>query len=232
MSIDADLIRRTYNDDLGSLASLKALQESLGDITARLDTYNTYLPKQARWQAELLVSDLAHGPEFGTAAANFLVLTQALDKTSNNLDRMPQLAAAARQVALGDLNNQRTAAESFLRQERAQVFDQLTQQRVAAVADLHSERLAATADLRGERQIVLDSLHSEEVAAMHDLNVLSQQTLNDVDQRSRRLVDHLFWRAVELILGALLVAFLIAWALLRRFTSRTPPHRGNYERAA
>src|SRR4029077_18165122 len=82
-SADIDLIRQDESD-LGALASIKALQEGLGDITARLDSYNAYLPKQARWQAELLVSDLAHNPEVGAAVSNFAAVSKALDRTSNN----------------------------------------------------------------------------------------------------------------------------------------------------
>ncbi len=231
-SADADLIRLTRQDDLGSLASLRALQESMGDITARLDSYNSYLPKQIRWQAELLMSDLATDHNFNAAANNFTVLTRALDKTSNNLGRMPELAAKARELAVGDVDNQRLAAQSFLREERIQAVEELTEQRVAAMADLHAERLAATADLRGERQIVLDAVHQEQMATVKDLHVLAQQTLNDLDARSRRLIDHLFFRAVELFLVVLLLSFLSVWILLRRFTARNLSTHRQYDRAA
>ena len=230
-SADVDLIKQDESD-LGTLASIKALQEGLGDITDRLDSYNAYLPKQARWQAELLVSDFTGGREFGAAASNFAVLSKALDETSNNLDRMPELAARAREVALGDIDGQRVAAQSFLREERLQTIDALTQERINAMADLRSERVAATADLRGERQIVLDAVHQEEANAVSDLHRLSQQTLNDVDKRSRRIVDHFFWRAFELILLTLGLFFLVTWVLLRQFTSKRLSHREHSRLAA
>jgi hypothetical protein len=232
-SADTDLIRQADEGDLGSLASLNALQEGLGDITARLDSYNAYLPKQARWQAELLISDLARDPQLSAAASTFGVLTRALDRTSNNLDRMPELAGMARNVALADVENQRLAAQSFFTQERVQVIEALARQRIAAIADLRGERLAATADLRGERQIVLDALHEEEIAAMKDLNAVGQQTINDLDKRSQNIVDHVFWRAIELVLITLLLSLLIVWILLRRFASRDLlPNREEYRRAA
>ncbi len=43
--------------------SIKTLAEGMGDFTARLDSYNVYLPKQARWQAELLLTDFTHDPQ-------------------------------------------------------------------------------------------------------------------------------------------------------------------------
>jgi hypothetical protein len=223
-SADVDLIRQDESD-LGALASIKALQEGLGDVTARLDSYNAYLPKQARWQAELLVSDLSRGPEFGAAASNFAVISKALDETSNNLDRMPELAARARELALGDIENQRLAAQAFLTEARVQTMEALTQERMNVMTDLRGERLAATADLRGERQIVLDALHGEEATAMSDLHTLSQQILDDADKRSRRLVNQMFWRAFALVLLSLGLSFLAAWTLLRRFTSKRLPDR-------
>jgi len=204
----------------------------LGDITARLDSYNAYLPKQARWQAELLVSDLTHDPQISSAASNFAVLTKALDKTSNDLDRMPEMANAARNIALADVENQRLSTQAFVTQERVQVIEALAQQRIAAMADLDRERVAATADLSKERQVVLDAIHEEEIAAMADLNTLSQQTLNDLDKRSRRLLDYFFWRVIALVLVTLLFSFLIAWTLLRRLIFKGVERREYYGRAA
>jgi hypothetical protein len=219
-SADADLIKQADQNDLGTLASIQALQEGLGDITARLDSYNAYLPKQARWQAELLLSDLTDDPKFSAAALNLAVLSRALDKTSNTVEQMPELAGKARAVALADVEGQRLAAQAFLREERSQTLDALTQERMDAVADLRGERLAATADLRGERQIVLDALHNEEVEATNDMHAISEKTLKDFDARSRGLIDHFFWRAVELMLITLVLWSLAVWFLSRRLVPK------------
>ena len=222
MSVDSDLIRSAYEDNLGARSSLRALQEGLGDVTARLDAYNSYLPKQVRWQAELLANDLGRDPAFGTASSNFAVLASAMQQSASNLDRIPQMAGKARQVVIADVDQQRLSAQSFLIGERERIVNDMTQQRIDAIADLRGERLAATADLRAERQIVLDAVHAEEVGTMADLHAFSQQTLNDFDRRSRRLADHFFWRAVELVVVTLSLSFIGAWILLRRFSSRTP----------
>lgn len=231
VSADSKLIRSTYEDGLGVRSSLKALNEGLGDIVARLDAYNAYLPKQVRWQGELLADDLGRDPGLGTAASNFATLSKAMEQSASTLDRIPQMAGKARQLAVADVDQQRLAAQSFLVGEREQIADEITRQRLGAVDDLRGERLAATADLRAERQIVLDRIHAEEVGAMRDLQTFSQQTLNDLDRRSRRLADHIFWRAVELVLVTLSLSFVGAWILMRHFSSRTPV-RGNLHRPA
>jgi hypothetical protein len=230
---DADLIRRTKQSDLGAAASIKALGESLGDLTARLDAYNAYEPKQARWQAELLLIDLARDPQVNSAMSNFAALSSTLEKTSGNVERMPEYIEQARKAILADVDNQRLAVQEFLRQERLQTMQALDQARIATLGDMQRQRLAAMADLRGERQIVLDDFHQEAEALMKDLNAASAKTLTDFDSRTRGLIDHFFVRALELGLLLTLLCVLAVWLLVRHYTPRRRD-RGEalYDRAA
>ena len=225
-SADPELIQQAEKTDLGATASLQAIQESLGDITARLDSYNAFLPKQARWQVELLLSDLGHYPELSTAESNLASISRALEKTSGSMERLPEQAENAREVVLADVVGQRLAAQSFLEEERRQVFNSLTRERIDALGDLRRERLAATSDLRGEWPIVLHAMDEH-------LQKISERTLKDFDARSRDLIDHLFLRGVELVLLTLTLSFLAVWLLLRQFVSkRSATGKSSLDRAA
>jgi hypothetical protein len=232
-SFDPELIRRVGAADLGAMASLQSLGESLGDLTARLDSYNAYVPKQARWQAELLLTDIARDPQVAAVKSNLAFLSGALAKTSNSMERMPELMGQARAAVREDVEQQRLAAQAFLRQERLETLDALQRERIATVAEMRGERLAGTADLRGERQIVLDTLQNQEVAIMKAIDASGAKAIQDLDNKGRGLIDHFFVRALELMLLILLLFSLVLWVLLRRFTLR-PPDRGErlYDRAA
>ena len=232
-SADALLIRQAEQSDLGTRASIRAVAESIGDLTARLDSYNAYMPKQARWQAELLLSDLSRDPEISSAMSGLAVLSRALDRTTGSMEHMPELIGQAHEAVLADVEGQRLGLQDFLRDERVQAIDSLHQERIATMADVRSERLAATADLRAERQIVLDALHNEQVAVMNELHAASETAVKDFDTKARGLIDHFFLRALELLLLALVLCSLLAWFLLRRFTGRRGD-RGErlYDRAA
>jgi hypothetical protein len=214
-SADPDMIRKVGESDLGSIASLKAIGESLGDLNARLDSYNVYLPKQARWQAELLLRDIARDPQVDAVMSNVVVLSSALAKTSSSMERMPETMGQAREAIRADVDGERLAAQAFLRDERLQTLDAVRQERIATIAAMHNERLAATADLRGERQAVLAALYNEEAAVMNDVNAQSEKTLKDLDSRGRGLIDHFFLRALELMLLTLVLCSLVLWILLR-----------------
>jgi hypothetical protein len=228
-SMDAERIRKLGESDLGTMASIKALGESLGDLTARLDSYNSFLPKQARWQAELLLSDLVQGPAFHAASSNFATVSNALAKTSDSMEKMPELVEQARNAVDG----QRLAMQDFLREERVQAFSLLRQERIALMSGISREEQAATADLRAERQIVLQALHDGRMAVLSDMRAAEEKAAQDFDSRARGLMKVFFWRALGLMLLTLFLCLLAAWFLLHRFAGKRPD-RGQvlYDRAA
>jgi len=71
------------NPNLGTMGSIKKLAESMGDLSARLDAYNLYLPKQARWQAELFLEDRKRDTQVNSALSD----VRALSDTAAKLDR-------------------------------------------------------------------------------------------------------------------------------------------------
>lgn len=230
-SIDAQLLRRTEQSELGARASIKAIGESIGDLTARLDAYNAYLPKQARWQAELLLSDLARNPQVSATISNIADLSNTLTKTSGSVEQLPGYVDNLHKIVLTEVEDQRLAAQSFLREERIESFDSLNQQRIATIADLSRERLAATEDLRKERQIILNALHSEEQVVIRDVNATAAKMLADSDIQARGLIDHFFLRAFELVLTTLVLGALVVWLFFRRAAVERR-RRGFYDRAA
>jgi PBP1b-binding outer membrane lipoprotein LpoB len=217
-SMDAELIDRVGKSDLGPVASVRALEQGMGDLTARLDAYNVYTPKQARWQAELLLSDLGQDPHVATAMSSLGAISDAAGKASGNIDRMPELMQQARAAVLADVQGQRLAVQDFVDQQRALTLSVLRQERIATVAALNGERLGATSDLRGERQVVLAALHNEQVEAMNSIRGMGESTLKEVDNRGRSLIDHFFVRALELLLLTLVLLAIGAWLLVRQFT--------------
>jgi hypothetical protein len=232
-SADADLIQRTDQSDLRARASLKAITESIGDLTARMDSFNTYLPKQARWQAELMLSDLARNPQIDAAMSNAAALSSTLEKTSGSIEQIPEFVGQLQKTTLANIDTQRVDTQGFLRQERLQTLDAIKQERIATLAALRSERLAATADFRGERQIVLDALHNEQAAIMNDLDSTSEKWLASFDTRARGLIDHFFLRGLELVLIVVALCSLVAWLLMRRFAGgRRDRGERLYDRAA
>jgi len=231
-SIEGEQIREVGELSLGTRASIKTMVESLGDLGNRLDAYNAYLPKQARWQAELMLSDLARAPEFSSALANAATLTDALAKTSNTMEQMPELVDHTRAGVMSDVDRQRLAAQEFVKGEREQIFDSIARERLALTADINRQRAVATADLHAEVQTGLKALHDERVGAMDDARATADHTVKDFDLHAKSLMTRFFVYGAVFTLLTLALATLIAWVLLKHFGRR--PDRGQvlYDRAA
>jgi hypothetical protein len=231
-SLDPDLIKKVGQSDLGTRASVKAVGESLGDLTARLDSYNTYAPKQARWQAELLLTDLRRDPQVSGAMSNLMVLSNAAAKASSNVDRMPELLRQTSQALNAGLEGQRLSTQAFLREERLETLDELQRQRLDTIAAMRGERLAATADIRVERQVVLDAIRNDESVALADVSTLVEKATKDLDAHGRGLIDHFFRRALQLMLLFLSLFSLVAWILLRSVRKAQTQREKLFDRAA
>ena len=224
-SVDPDVIRKLGPSELGIRSSLKTFAEGLGDLTARLDSYNVYLPKQARWQGELLLSDFTHDPQIGAALSNLALLSSSVEKASRNIEQLPEVVEQTRGALNAEIESQRLSAQNFFREERLTTLYALHQERIAAIDAMHNERLATTAEIREERRVALESLRGQEEAVMNEVEALSKKTIQDVDARSRRLINYFFVCALELILVILLLCSVLIWAV-RRFVIRPQSRSG------
>lgn len=223
-SAEADIIKKVGETNFGTMGSIKSLAKSMGDLSARLDSYNLYLPKQARWQSELFLEDLKGDSQVNSALSDFHTLSDTAAKLDS--ERL-SLQEFVHQERVQTLNAALTAVHA----ERLGTLDTVERQRIATLAALHAERLgvisaldaerlAATADLRGERQTVLDGLRGQEVAIVSDIRATSEKEIHTLDTEGRDLINLLFLRALELMLLTLALFSFVAWILLRRFSSR------------
>jgi hypothetical protein len=221
-SVDPDVIRKAGQSDLGVTTSIKTLAEAMGDFTARLDSYNVYLPKQARWQAELLLTDFTHDPQISAALSDFAVLSDSAAKASSNMDQMPELVDQTRKAFKADVDAERLSAQAFVEEERLTTLYALQQERIATIDAMHTERLATTAQIQEERKVALEELRGQEIAVTNEFEAFSGKAIQDLDTRGRGLINYFFLRALELMLLTLVLCSLLVWAVLRRFVGWPP----------
>jgi hypothetical protein len=162
--------------------------------------------RQARWEAQLLQSNLADDLKLDTARPLAERALASADKGISTLDELaplleravstaadaPDLIAKERIAALTDLGNELTRTMTFVQDQRIGVLQQLTRERIAALQDLH-------ADLRAERQALT----------------------GDLEKVSLRVVDHAFLRVAQL-LAAMVAAAFIGLLVFVRLWKRAP----------
>ncbi|MGE6762422.1 chemotaxis protein [Corallococcus interemptor] len=178
----------------GGLRSTAAsLAEDTRDLAARVDLYATSLPRQARWQAELVATDALRAPTIESALAE-------LGRTVDLLDRVGAVAANT---------------PALIERERRAALDALHAERLGLQEFVTGERQAVLADVGRERQAVVDALHAERVATLQQLDGLARGWVDHAFDRLEPLVDRVLLWLTLLGVGALLGGLLLARALRR-----------------
>ncbi len=155
-SVGIHFARDMAQKDMDALAAAGAAVEGLSDLTQRIDLYAALLPRAARWQAELLLSDLR-------AQENLQVLTSDVARIAS-LERVTELADG--------------------------------------IPVLVSQ----------EREIIL-----------REIQAYSDRLSQDLEDRSRRIIDHAFLRVLQLFGVIVLVLFICLLVLVRTRRRRAGP---------
>ena len=129
----APVMAEWRSEDRDAFLAAGEVTDTIQNLSERLNTYAAQMPRQVRWQAELLVAELADGHD----------VPGLLDAAGQ---AVREAVAAERRAVLEDVNVQ-----------RQQILDYLTAERVAALAALRQERVEALAAVEALEGRAVDS---------------------------------------------------------------------------
>jgi len=215
---EAQLARFTAEAKPGIGTAVGALTTSLGDVWVRLDVYSAYLPKQARWQAELMVLDMVAGRDPGAVLDDLGSITRSMDRIAATVEAAPDIVAEEREAILRALQAERIIALQTFHDELMAAYEFLSRERIAAFSEgIASEREAALEALTRERIATVEAIHLERVAAMEDLEAIVGGLAEDA---MTRVVDHLFLRLIQLLVVVFVVAAIVGFLVVRGVSKR------------
>ena len=180
---------------------LASMQDDVKDMQRLSALYAEYLPKQARWQAQLLALDVDQSPIVQTALGDFTVASQAME----------QLALSASEM------------QDTVDQQLAVMPAVVDQQRKQATADLEKMQAAALAQIRIEREAVMRSVNQEQVAirkwvqatanaSADQADIITQKRIKQSAGEAERLLDQAaLYGGTGLGIAGFLGFFFFAW---------------------
>ena len=205
----------------GALKSIGSITETVEDLVARIDLNAEYVPKFARWQAQLLILDDIKGDENFEPVMDAVQQLQHLELVAAFLDDLdplvadlPGLVAEEREAVLEAVHTYLRETLTFVELQRTTLMhEDVRSEREAILAAVREERLAVLAAIAEERRIILEAVSQERSAVFADLNAL-------MDEAFTREVNKLFIRGLILIAivlaGFAAITFLGVRALNRR----------------
>ncbi|NNK48115.1 MAG: hypothetical protein HKP01_04515 [Gemmatimonadetes bacterium] len=196
------LARYLGQDQLSGLQAVGGMTELMEDMSQRLNTYSELLPRSGRWQAELMLAELAD-PQRATIFLDMINQIEALETLNTFLLNTPDLVEEQREILLEAVDQQRIAFEAALETYVAGATDEI-------LAGITPEREAAMAEL--DR-----ILHAEIEEAVTRLDGSISRAVADIDGALERAVNQLFVRLLQLVAIVGVVALLLVLLLRRRF---------------
>ena len=170
---------------LGGMRTLGSMAEMAQDAQQMALVFASQMPKEVRWQSELLIASLTDSLRFSSLLAAIEQM-EVLRETSHFLREAPNLLAKERAAAFREINEERLETLREFDRQRARTLQEL----MAWASDEREAMLAEMARMvAGEREAVF----------------------TDVEAITRGVVDHIFLRLVQV--GAVLVvlAFVGLW---------------------
>lgn len=192
----------------GTLDAVGSLEENVRNLSNRLPIYLEHLPRQARWEAELLVHDMGGTEGIEGALENFGTLVESVERAVAVVERVPEIVTQERNVALKTIQKEREALIEAIGEERVATIDELRKERIAILDAIRQERIAA-----------LEALRQERMATMKELEAITIKAIKESSTPMEGFVDRVFQRLTPLVVAfvaALFVFGILAFVLLRK----------------
>jgi hypothetical protein len=202
--------------------SVAQLDETARDVSDRLTIYAEQLPQIARWQGEILLIEAQR--EFMTKPFATIegvdgkigAIGDDIDTLTGFVTGTPALIANERALLLEALERERATILSSVDAQRVATLSSVDGQRVATLAALTAEREAILAAIAELRRASFTDLGTETARSLDRIDRLSATRVQDLSRMSNDVVDHLFWRALELLLVGVAAFAILALALRHR----------------
>ena len=134
-----------------AFVSVGAVSDTLDSLSERLNVYAAQLPKQARWQAQLMLEEVSGEPDLVATLNDVHSLGAAARSANAALEDVPGLLGAARLPVTEMLAAERRAALAEVDRQCRETLALVTAERLAVLGAADEERTAVVAALRQER---------------------------------------------------------------------------------
>lgn len=207
---NAYFLRRSVADELiggmpqearDAFAALGSITQTFESLSSRLGIYIEYLPKQARWQAELLLEDPALDSRLTRVLDGVDGINAATAEIAEIAGESPALDGRLYDIVdqvVAALHEEIQGLTEVVRSERELVLGTLPAEYEALFAHVTDQRLAALAALE---------IHIDEVIA--ELDTIAARAMDDAEGLSRGTVDYAFERATPLLIMAFFGALFL-----------------------
>lgn len=193
----------------------------VGDIDQQLDQlqrlssmYAEFLPKQARWNGELMLMETLQSNAVLASLQSMNLAANGVATIANTTQSIPFLVERERNLLNDAITEERIATMKSIDKMRSETLNSFRQERIAVMEQIEFER-----------ETVLNDVSKQRIAATNDLKQLGEDSLikmdqvidskiEDIAQHGSNLIDHGFLRLIQLLGVVAALTLLLVPALL------------------
>jgi hypothetical protein len=153
------------------------------------------------------------GIQSGLASLN--ALEASVNRITPVVENVPDLVASERQKILAAIQQERIAILADIERQRVETLAHVTQERLAVTDDLKSLRQVVEEIIAHERQVVLQGIDVQRVQTLKEIEASGNRIIAQSLQKSKKVIDHFFFRMVQLLGAFLAIGFVFALILMR-----------------
>ena len=209
-SVASEIIATMPQSTRDAFAAVGAVTENLESLTARLAIYMDYMPRQARWQAELLLEQPRYSALIDEASDSMLALRSTIESIGDVVAESPALDEGFTDAVDGVVDALEQAVD-----ELETLVDRQRRLIESVIADKQDQ---ITGFVQSERIAVMNEANQTVLRVLDRVDALSQELIAEAGTMSEARVNQIYWRVLQLIGVAFFAALgiLIASRLLPR----------------
>ncbi len=201
----ADLVAEP---ELSALGAVSRVSLGIEYFAAWLAAYSEHLPRQARWQAELLIAEVNEAGGIDVKVSELAKLTDPLERVIPIVEKSPEIIA-----------RERVALLKALREERVAAFESIDDQRIATLESIEVQRVSTLEWFNNQRIATIAVLRQERIDATKDIEATSNRIIDTGLLSTERLIDHFFLRTAQFV-GCLLILVVIIGIFAVRYVKK------------
>jgi len=204
-----------HQEEMDALQAVGSLVVTVEDISYQVARYMDLMTKQARWQAELILTDTDIVADIKSGAASLDELGSATAQMMPILEQTPNMVAREREALLSALRDERIGVLKDIDRQRIETLIYLTKERLAATSDMRSMQSVLMDLMSKERAAVMGSIDEQRIALFAEIESIGIRMVETAQQQSKNVIDHFFIRLFQLVAVIVFGGFIVAFILLR-----------------
>lgn len=191
-SVADDLVEGLPREARTAFAALGSITQTVESLGSRLSLYMAFLPKQARWQAELMLEDPNTSGMLAGALDDVANLDATADRVANTLDRaVDDTVPEAMTEIITVLREEIAAVQAMVRAERELILNHLPAEYEEIFRLVTEQRVQA-----------LDRVEDKIDDVVAEVDAIAGRSLDDAEGLTHGTVDYAFERATPLLIMA------------------------------